>query len=148
VDIEAVACVHNLQYRLLSKVKQSEYRRRPKPLCPSDIQIIKYVHLTNTNVSKVNIVNWLILQRSQADFVVFVMSISEWLLLVVDVYFIAPISHFRRMRGTTDDMHHWLFCNTFSPTSCCTVPRDVILSSNVLYSVSSSSLVYLPKGRF
>jgi len=26
-------------------------------LCPSDIQILKYVHLTNKNVSKVNILN-------------------------------------------------------------------------------------------
>ena len=41
-------------YLALSKAKQSEIR----PLCPSDIQTIKYVHLTNTNVSKVNILKF------------------------------------------------------------------------------------------
>ena len=45
-----------LHFALLCFAKQSENRRRPKPLCPSDIQI-KYVHLTNKNVSKVKILN-------------------------------------------------------------------------------------------
>ena len=43
---------HSHFHKSKAKAKQAENRPRPKPLCPSDIQLIKYVHLTNTNVSK------------------------------------------------------------------------------------------------
>ena len=43
------------------KAKQSEIGRRLWPLCSSDIQTIEYVHLTNTDVSKVNILKFTLL---------------------------------------------------------------------------------------